>query len=576
MAEEVLGEDGAGVETRSLVVDPPRIALTDITDGPRYAELDLYESHFRLTQDDSKQYDWDGYFRGHGAMSEVKPNWYVPLSRRKPSSMMPLAKLIVGRLTSMALGEEPTISVEGDEDAEAYVRELAKSSKLFLRAVEARTLGGSMGSVAMSYAYLEGVPRVEVHNSKHCRILRWEDRSELVVGAFLKAYSYVEEELDEKTGRPVQKKFFYARYIDDTRDLVWERIPERIARSSDWATLQAPDREGVVVGGRCPVVWIQNQPQTSNSSAPRATYDGPSDYDGMCPDLSQIHRLKSASTKGTIANVDPTLVVKDDQNKNSGSVGKGSGTAIYSKGGAEYLTLPGDGMTAAAQKLNELRSDVLDGAGVVAPAIADLASSAKSAAALRIVFAPMTAVCSLIRLSYGEGIERVLLGLLKLARELGADAVKLPVQFERLEHEAEEGEEEPPEAEMIEIVLVPGDSEQVRLVWPPFFSPTWTDKKMAIEAAKGANGGKAVVSHRTSVRAVAQLFGVEDPDAEFALIEEDSERGLDREIQALGASRGPDLDVDIEGLDPKSEDDGEQGGGARADGGPGTKKPEKG
>lgn len=565
---------------RSGVSDIPRIALTEITDGPRYAELDLYESHFRLTQDDNKLYDWNGYFRGYGPMAAIKPGFYIPLSMRKPDAMMPLAKFITGRLTAMTLGvdSEPVVMVEGDEDAEAYTRALATASRLFVRGIEARNLGGACGSVAISYGFVDGKPRVEIHNPKHCRVLDWADRSELVVGSFLKTYAYVEEDLDEKTGRPIQKRYFYARFIDKTRDLAWDRIPEDQARDANWSTLNPPDREAAVVGGVCPVVWIQNHPHTAGAEPPRAPYDGPSDYEGMCDDMGQAHRLKSATTKGTIANVDPTVVIKDDRSKNTGSLMKGSGSAIYSKGGAEYLHLPGDAMQAAEGRLKSLRADVLDAAGVVAPPVEDVASAAKSAAALRIIFAPMTAVCSILRASYGEGFERVLVGLLRMARALGTSEVELPSKFERLEPpeppEPKEGEEpeEKSEVEIVEVELEPGISEQVRLLWPPFFSPTWTDKQLAVQAAKEASGGKAVISHRTAVRAVGQLFGVEDPEAELEAIEEDSDRGLDREIAALTAVKGDD-DGDV--IPPPAKPD-EKEPDARADGGPGTKKPETG
>jgi hypothetical protein len=571
MAHELQTLDSESeVEPRSGVADIPLVALTDVTDGPRFAVLDEYESHYRLTQDDDKLYNWDGYFRGFGPMAAIKPGWYVPLSMRKPSTMLPLAKFIVGRLTAMTFGvdNEPTLTVEGDEDAETYVRALAECSKLFVRVIEARNLGGACGAVAISYAFVEGKPRVEVHNPKHCRVLSWEDRAELIVGSILKTYAYTEEELDEKTKRPIEKRFFYARFIDVTRDIVWTKIPEEIARQPEWATLVTPDREATVVGGVCPVVWIQNQPHTSGAEPPRAPYDGPSDYEGQCADLGQAHRLKSAATKGTIANVDPTLVVKSPQSANKGGVRTGSSQTIYSEGGAEYLTLRGDSMEAAEKRLKSLRADVLDAASVIAPPTEDVASAAKSAAALRILYAPMTAVCSLLRAQYGEGIERVLVGLLKMARAIGdPKQIELPQKFERLEAPEVEEDEEKPEPEIVEIKLVPGESEQVRLLWPPFFSPTWTDKREAVTAAKEASGGRAVISHRTAVRAVGQLFGVEDPESELDAIEEDADRGLDREIQALAAANGP------EPLAP-DEDGGEEGPGARADGGPGTKKPE--
>lgn len=561
------------VEPRSGVGDIPRIALTDVTDGARFGKLDEYEQHFRLTQDDGKIYDWNGYFRGFGPSAAIKPGWYIPLSMRRPSSFLPLAKFIVGRLTAMTLGvdSEPVITCEGDEDAEAYVRELAGVSQLFVRGVEARDLGGACGSVAVSYGFVEGRPRVEVHNPKHCRVLSWEDRSELRVGSFLKTYAYIEERLDEETGRPIEERYFYARFVDATRDLVWEKIPEDRAKDPHWSTLEPPDREATVVGGVCPVVWIQNHPHTSSAAPPRAPYDGPSDYEGMCDDIGQAHRLKSATTKGTIANVDPTLVIREDSSKNKGSVQKGSGAAIYAAGGADYLSLPGDAMDAAEKRLASIRADVLDAAGVVAPPTEDVSGAAKSAAALRIIFAPQTAVCSVLRASYGEGFQRVLVGMLKMARALPPDTIELPDRFERLEAEEPEEGEERGEAQIVKINLVPGESEQVRLIWPPFFSPTWTDKQLAVMAAKEASGGKAVIQHRTAVRAVAQLFGVEDPEAEYEAIEEDSDRGLDREIQAMSAIKGDD---DGGTMPKQDEDDGEEGNGARADGGPGTKKTE--
>lgn len=561
MAEQVL-DQGAPVEPLSGIAGVPSVALTDVTDGPRYGAIDVYHRHFLLTQDDGCLFDWDGYIRGYGPRTVVAPGWYVPLAQRRPLVFLPLSQFIVGRLTAMTLGvdNEPTITVAGDEDAEALARALAKSCRLFAQAIEARDLGGACGSVVLSYGFVEGEPRVEIHNAKDCRVLTWADRAELVVGSFLKTYAYTEEVIDERTGRFVDRRFFYARFIDGDRDLVWERIPEHIARDPKWATLSKPDREAPVLGGVCPVVWIQNRPQTAGAAHPRAPYDGPSDYEGLCDDLATAHRLKSATVKGTIANVDPTLVVKTEQKQNTGSVRKGSGAAIYSPGGAEYLSLPGDAMTAAKETLRECRADILDAAGVVAPSNEEIASAAKSAAALRILFAPMTAVCSLLRVSYGKGLEQVLRGLLRLAREIGVESLSLPVEYERLE--GDDG------AEMIAIKLTPGSSDDVRLVWPPFFSPTWTDKQLAVTAAKEASGGKPVISHRTAVQAVAQLFGVEDPDEELEHIEEDSDRALDREVQALTMGQGADPG------DP-GDDDGEEGPGARGPaGGPGTTKPE--
>lgn len=558
MAEDAEEEQPAESQREGL----PRVALTEITGGDRYRALNMYDSHYFLTQDNDKLYDWDGYMIHYGRANPISPGVYVPMSQRRPSVFMPVARFIVSRLTSMMMGvdSEPRLTVEGDENAEHYVRTLAEESGLFVRFIEARDLGGACGSVAVSYGFVDGRPRIEVHNAKHCWVTSWDDRAELRVGSMIKAYSYTEVTLEEGSSRPKEDVFWYARYIDGERDMVWERVPEHFAADPDWARILPPDRETPMVGGMCPVIWIQNRPQTASAEHPRAPHDGPSDYEGMCDALEELHRLRSSASKGTKANTEPTLVIRAEQRHNTAPVRKGSGVSIFAEGGADYLSLPGDAMAAARDMMREIRSDVLDSAGVVAPSFEDVAASAKSAAALRIIYAPMTSVCELLRASYGQAMERVLKGLLRQAKALPRDAVQLPKQHVR--EPADDGNEEA-EPTSLFVVPVPGNSEEVRVVWPPFFSPTWTDKQIAVETAKSAAGGRSVISHRTAVQSVSQLFGVEDPDQEMESIEEDSERGIDMEMRAFEARQPM----------PDEEED-EPGQGARADGGPATDKTE--
>jgi hypothetical protein len=517
----------------------PRSPLTHLVGGARFQAMDRSEAYYRCTQDDHKSYDWDGYFRGYGDKAAIEPGWYVPLAQRRPAATYATARVIVSRLTSMLFGDgnNPEIQVAGDSEAEQYVRELAKGSKLMQRVIEARNLGGACGAVCLSYGFHEGQPRVEVHNGKHCRVLAWVDRSELVPEAVLKTYEYQEEVWDHEAKKYLPASFVYARLWTQTQEFVWEKVPRRAAKLDGWWEMVSPDREATFPGGECPVIWVQNT-QCSNDP------DGESDYHGQLDNMDQLNRLKSASGKGTIANVDPTLVIKDSKSANKGVIRKGSANAIYSPGGAEYLELKGAAVAAAIAQCDAKRMDILDACQVVIPSAEKLSGAAQSAAAMRILFAPMTARCDVLREQYGDmGIVRVLGGMLRMAKAViasgGAIVLddRVVTEVKKTEVDDDDGEEGFKKTESTtETTMepqVPGEREQISLTWPPYFPATWADKKSAIEAAKAANGGKQIISQRTSVRMVAQMCGVEDVDEELVAIGEDADASMERESAAM-------------------------------------------
>jgi hypothetical protein len=487
------------------------------------------------TQDDHKQYDWDGYFTGYGIKASIKPGWYVPFSMRRPATTIHLAKEIVGRLTSMLLGSQnqPAIQIDGDEDAEAYVRAIAKASRLFQKFVEARNLGGSCGGVVVSYGLVDAQPRIEVHSIKHCRVLAWKDRAEVIPEAVIKAYRFVDEVFQAETGRYEEKLFWYARYWDSRYEYVWERISDdEVKEDPLWFRHVHPDRGVEHQGGGCPVVWIQNVPCSSDP-------DGESDYDGELDNLDTLNRMQSATAKGTLANSEPTLVVRSS--RKAQAVRKGTGTSIWSEGGADYLTLPGDAMQAAIAERNELRTSILSACQVVIPSAEKLSGAAQSAAAIRLLYAPMTARCDVLREQYGEmGIVRVLEGLLGACKSALArgETVDLPARM------GADGDGRS------EIPHVPGERESISLTWPPYFPPTWGEKNEAAQAVQKANGGKAIISQRTAVTATAQLWGVEDPDLELDAIRTEADEALERQAAELGMFAEEDDDEDEEEGEP--------------------------
>lgn len=509
------------------------ITLTDICASERFADLDRHDSYYRAAQDFAKRYDWDGNIVDDPA-SPIRPGWLVPTSARKPCARYDLGKVIVSRHTAMLFGADrfPEVKVAGDTDTEDYLNGIMEATRLKTRMISVRNNGGAQGSVGVSFAFREGVPEIEVHKAKHVTILEWADRVNLRPRAVLKAYRYPVRVYDPKEKKLVLVDYFYARYWDETKEVVWRPIPASVAKTTSWAL---GERDEVAHPfGFCPFYWGQNIENDEGE-------DGLSDFDGLLENLDEVNRLLSAESRAARTNAAPTLVVKADPALNTGHVQKGEGEAIFSPNGAEYLTL-GE-MKAVRDAREAVRQATLDVANVVAADPEKLSGAAQSAAALRILYAPMTAQADIYRERYGEMMIKPLLhGLLRaciVLEKIGTPAV-LPPRVVEIDGE-------PPK--VLERVVGPrAERATISLNWNPYFSPTWPDIKAATEAAKLANGDKPVLSQRSAISAVQSLWGVENVDEELDAIHEDAEKAL-AQAQATMGLGGP-APAALDGKDP--------------------------
>lgn len=519
----------------------PKAPLRALVEDERFRRLDRMEAYFRKTQDDAKKYDWDGMVSSYGSEAAIQPGWYVPHKLRRPSSRRDLARLIVNRLSSMMFGQDrfPDVRIEGDEDAEDYVTCLAKESRLATRIREARDLGGATGTACLSFGFVNGKPRIKVHNSKHVTVLDWEDEDEFRPAAVMEAFSYTKKVYNAELKKMEVKTFWRVRFWDALVEVTWRDIPDSVAALLEWQ--EWPKRKVNAHGyGFCPFYWIQNRPCSSE-------YEGEGDYEGCESTFDDINRLVSSITKGTISNVDPTLVVKMDPASNTGDVRKGSDNAIFSPGGAEYLELKGTAVQAAKVQCDDLVQGVLDECGVILPDPEKLAGSAQSAQALRILYQPMLANCDIMREQYGDmGIKVILRDMLEVARMLLA---REPTQLEDgtqvqavviLPPRVEREEPEEPGGEPVVTVSerVPGESSEITLNWPPYFTATWKDIKEAAEGMKNANGGKATLSQRTTVKVMGSLVGVDDWETELAIIKEEETAAIEQQQEQFESQLG--------------------------------------
>lgn len=530
------------------------LRLNTFIDSDRFKRLDQLDAYACSTQYNDRKYGWDGRLLASVGDVDIDPGWYVPLKRRRPTTTVALPKLITKRLAAMALGEEqwPQINADGDVETEDYVKTLAEVANVQGRLQEAAERGLACGTAVVSFAFIEGKPRVTVHRAKHIWVLRWKDRDEHVIGAALKVYRY-EVNVVSRDGKPVKATYYYARYWDELSETVWDPIPEAFARVGNWA--EKVKSITVEHGyGEAPIYWTQNMPDSEAE-------DGASAYDGLLDTFDSCNTLLSATSKGTVANVDPTLVIHDSPGANPGMVRKGSENAIYSENGAEYLEIKGTAVTTAMELIGKTVQYALDVSGVVLGDPNKIGSQAQSAAAMRIIYLPMTDTCNILRTQYGSRLLVPLLtGMLKAAKKITASEpgpVLTTVDGRRIQEkptvvlppkvvtDREPGEvkrpdltdmnPKPPEPGKVTkktVPRTPGQSENLTLKWPPYFRPTATDVAGMVTATTQAKG--QLISEETAVRAVADIFDVKDVAEELTNIQ------AERAVQAM-LYPGPDL-----------------------------------
>lgn len=507
------------------------VSLAALCEGPRFRELDRKEAYYRTTQDDHKRYTWEGTFRGYGDQADIRPGFYVLHSQRKPSARYDLGRVIVRRLTNFLLGADrfPDIKSQ-DEDTEDFARAFVRESRLRQKLVGVRNLGGAEGTGCMSFGLVNGAPRFEAHNAKHCTVLSWVDRTDFRVGSVLKAYLYPRRVLEGE--KVVTRDFFYARYWDERTEIVWEPIRAEIARTPAWS-LQ-PSRVITHGAGFCPFYWIPNIAGVDDNDE-----DGESDYEGQHDMLDEINRVLSASSSGTRASVDPTVVIRMDPQMNNGTLRKGHENAIYSPNGAEYLELRGTSQQAASRLLLDLKTSVLDATGVVLVDPKEIAAQAQSAAAMRIVYAPMLATLDALREQYGEyAIRRPVMDAIRYIRALGERGPSVRTEDDGTIVETRTVIDLSPKEDGTQ--RNPGKGEHLELNWPPYFPPTWVDTQAAVTAVQAANGGKPVITQKTGIAAVQTMFGITDVDAELEELEAKAEEDVQKQMDVLAAGpQGP-------------------------------------
>jgi intein/homing endonuclease len=595
---------------KTIEREPDAVWMYDLTVAGPQSFLASGVFVHNCTQHDEKKYDFDGRIvdqRGAGASatqpllnSQVAP-FYVPLSQRRPHAPARLARVITNAFTNMVFGAQrfPTLRVAGDADTQDFDAELVRATNLSSKMIRARTIGGSVGTVGISWCFdAQGRPRIESHNGKHLFVHEWADREELVAAHVSEVYLTARSEWDGIKKRFLTNWYWHRRDWTPDEDVLFVEAKYEKNQEPVWV----PDPRNSVphADGFCHLAWVQNLPTEGE--------DGLPDYDGLYELFDAVDILNSVVVKGAILNLDPTLILKMDRDI-AGTMGisKGSDNSIVVgiDGGADYLELTGSSLEAGIKLLQEQRHNALETAQCIVPDPADVAAQGVSSVALKAMFGPMMGKCETLRDQYGTAIKRIFDQMNTVARNKVGQKTTVQVPDETTgdmeEREAEfkiqiaqkvtetpkvddDGQpvlddEGKPQTEATTEDRRPGQGGDVELDWPEYFPLTPADQTAVVTVLSTAAGGKAILSQQTAVEKAAAAFGV-DPSDEWAKVQRDSavdDQKAQDQAAAFGANGDdaggkPGADGMPPGAKPKP---GKPFGGSKAPfGGGGSKDPD--
>ena len=380
-----------------------------ILGSDRFKRLDRKQQFFSGTQHDHKRYDFDGRIinaetggivqSAQPLLASEKDPHYIPLRNRRPSSSYRLGRAMVNAFTGLCLGDQrfPNLQVSTDPNTQDYVQTISRCSNLPIKMIQARDNGGACGTACLSWAYVNGMPRVRVHEAKYVHVQEWEDRDEFVPKHAIECYQSAEQVWDPRQRRLVTQKFWHRRDWLLDMDIIYRPEPVRSGVEPVWE----PDWQKCVEhrDHYCHFAWIQNLPS--------ADPDGDSDYETLWDNFDTLDLMISVLCRGAILNLDPTLVLKMDPDAlMSGNVRKGSDNALIpgTDGDAKYLEIAGTSITAGINLFNKEREATLETGQCVLLDPDKAAAQGMSSVAQKMIYAPMLNKEGILRAQYGGGM----------------------------------------------------------------------------------------------------------------------------------------------------------------------------
>lgn len=511
----------------------------------RQLDLNRYLSYYATTQYDSRTVDWSGrkvltpLEKETISRSTVLPMGFwdptgmydeMPLDLRMPRAPYHLTRVVVNRFTGLLFSAKmhPQARIAGEPELQSWVEGLISASRMWIKFAHARTLGGAMGSVAMSFRFRGGKPLLSVHDSRWCTP-EFIDPETGEISALEIRYQYPREQR-RPDGVLEQVWYWYRRTIDMEQDIVYRAEVVGDGGEPDWQ----PATGGPHGFGECPAIWIRNTPTED--------VDGDPDCLGIFEAQEAIDRLISQADQGAVENADPTLTIATDEQWKD-TVKKGSKNAIkVDKGGAVgYVEMNGQGVEVALKVADVHRRNALETVQVILDS--EINEGTMTATEVERRYSPMHERGDLFREQYGESGAKPLLGkiiraflALRRAPALDPTTGLAAVPMTVLPPVQRVGQS--PVARDMPAGLVEFSDDLIELSWPEWIKRGPQDAQVASTAIASARTAR-VIDQQSAVEYVAPFFGIDDPAAALRRLQEEGGAADDALTAALVKASTP-------------------------------------
>lgn len=561
MAQVIPFGSGYGLATpSSFGVDGttlgPGFRARQIAESERYKILDRKQSYYSCTQHDWKQFDFDGRpiqagnpLLGQPNLVSAPSDWYIPLRARRPAAPYRLARIIVDSFTNLVFGYQrwPTIRCPDDPATEAFARALVDASGLRTLMIRARTLGGSTGSVGLSWRFHNGKPVVQAHNPKQIYVHAWADREQLIPAHVIEMYRFPRDEWDAPRQRFVRNWYWFRRDWTLEADVAFHEQKFDPGADPEWVIDEA--NTFAHGDGFAHFVWVQNLPGEHSEE-----FDGTPDFEGLYEMFDSLDLLHSVLVRGTTLNLDPTLILKLDPDIVARTgVQKGTDNALLvgTSGDARYMELQGTSVQVGTTLFAKMRESALETAQCVVPDPNQIGAAGTSSVALKVVYAPMLGKADILREQYENGIRRLLQQMIRSARRFiddieitfGENGEEIEQRYvldlppaTRAVPEFDAMGEPTGEMRIEKVDLVPGESDELAFDWGDYFLPTAQDQQqLATTLVQMTAGG--LISQESGADLASRAVRI-DPRADWERIQREKKSKAAEQSQMFGEPEG--------------------------------------
>jgi hypothetical protein len=415
---------------------------------------------------------------------------YVPLRDRRPSVRYKLCSLVVDDSVSLLFSEShfPEIEHE-DKETKEFLARLCKELALNMVMIDAATRG-SVGSVALFLRVIEQRVFLEALDTAYLTptwrptapdTLAGVTERYKVKGRVLKAMGYLADKDEED--------YWFQRDWTEAQEIIYYPLSVADAKAGMQPQVD-PGRVTTHSLGFVPLVWVKNLPGGDEIDG-LPTFPNEAIETGI-----EIDYQLSQAGRGLKYSSDPTLLVKEPANGESGKMVKGGGNAIVvgKDGDAKMLEINGTAAEAVLAYVDKLRTLALESMHGNR-SDADKLSAAQSGRALELMHQALIWLADRLRISYGEGALLSLLNMIVQASEkLGGLRFKDGTKF-----------------------VLKADK-PLSLRWPAWFTPTTQDMLQTAQTLNTLVKG-GLMSRETAVKVLAAQYDIEDTKAELALIQ---------------------------------------------------------